>query len=118
MDAERTLSLINEHSVPIIGLVKNMASMTCPHCEQRIDMFAQSARLADAGLSVLGEIPFDLRLSSATYDHPLVLADPRGPVAYQFAKIGHATRQWLTTNAAAGKVRPTDTMRRSCALRA
>jgi ATP-binding protein involved in chromosome partitioning len=95
MDAERTLALINEHAVPVIGVVKNMASMNCPHCDKPIDMFARSARLADAGLPVLGEIPFDLRLSSATYEHPLVLADPRGPVAYEFAKIAHATRRWL-----------------------
>jgi ATP-binding protein involved in chromosome partitioning len=100
MDAERTLSLIDEHAVPIIGLVKNMASMTCPHCGQPIDMFSQSARLANAGIPVLGEIPFDLRLSSANYEHPLVLADPRGPVAYEFAKIAHATRRWLDENVA------------------
>lgn len=110
MDAERTLSLIEEHSVPIIGLVKNMASMTCPDCDERIDMFAESPRLTDAGLPVLGEIPFDLRLSASDYEHPLVLADPRGPVAYQFAKIGHATRTWLTTNEAANTVRGAHTM--------
>lgn len=95
MDAERTLALINEHAVPIIGLVKNMCSMTCPHCDQRIDMFAGSARLTDAGLRVLGEIPFDLRFSSANPGRPLVLDDPRGPIALQFAKIAHAARRWL-----------------------
>jgi ATP-binding protein involved in chromosome partitioning len=97
MDAERTLTLVNEHAVPIIGLVKNMSSMTCPHCDQRIDMFAGSARLTDAGLRILGEIPFDLRFSSTSPGHPLVLADPRGPIALQFAKIAHATRRWLAS---------------------
>jgi hypothetical protein len=26
---------------------------------------------------------------------PLVLADPRGPIAYEFARIGSVVRRWL-----------------------
>ena len=110
MDAERTLALIDEHGVPIIGLVKNMSSMTCPHCDKRIDMFAESARLTDAGLRVLGEIPFDLRFSSANPGHPLVLGDPSGPIALQFARIAQATRKWLTTFEAEAISRASNTM--------
>ncbi len=96
MDAERTLTLLTEHDVPVIGLVQNMASMTCPHCEQEIDMFGQSSRLAEAGLPVLGRIPFDVRLSvTADQGLPLVLGDPRGPIAFEFARIGNAVRRWL-----------------------
>jgi ATP-binding protein involved in chromosome partitioning len=96
MDAERTLALLTDHDVPVIGVVQNMASMTCPHCEQEIDMFAQSSRLADAGVPVLGRIPFDVRLSvTADRGRPLVLGDPRGPIAYEFARIGSAVRRWL-----------------------
>lgn len=98
MDAERTLVLMAEHGLPAIGVVKNMASMACPHCAQRIDMFASSGRLDAAGVAVLGEVPFDVRLSSAAdAGLPLVLADPRGPVAYEFAKIAAVTRRWLRT---------------------
>jgi len=100
MDAERTLALLTEHGVPVIGLVKNMASMTCPHCQREIDMFAASTRLSDAGVRVIGEIPFDVRLS-VTADHglPLVLGDPRGPISYEFARIGRATTRWLEERA-------------------
>ncbi|MCH7718340.1 MAG: P-loop NTPase [Chloroflexi bacterium] len=96
MDAERTLALLTEHEVPVIGMVENMASLTCPHCQQEIDMFAQSTRLADAGVRVLGRIPFDVQLSvAADRGRPLVLADPRGPIAYEFARIGSVVRRWL-----------------------
>ena len=96
MDAERTLSLLQERSVPVIGLVKNMASLTCPHCAQNIDMFAGSRRLEDAGVRTLAEIPFDVSVSTAVdRGMPIVLADPAGPLAYQFAKIGALTRSWL-----------------------
>lgn len=96
MDAERTLTLLTERGVPVIGVVQNMASLTCPHCAQAIDLFAQSRRLADAGLRSLGSIPFDVQLSAASdRGRPLVLGDPRGPIAYEFARIGNAVRRWL-----------------------
>jgi ATP-binding protein involved in chromosome partitioning len=96
MDAARTLGLLEQHGVPVVGLVQNMASLTCPHCEQPIDLFAQSPRLEEAGVRILGRIPFDTRLSvTADKGVPLVLGDPRGPIASEFARIGSAVRRWL-----------------------
>jgi ATP-binding protein involved in chromosome partitioning len=96
MDAERTLSHLREHNVPVIGMVQNMASLTCPHCTEHIDLYGESSRLADAGVRVLGRIPFDTRLSvTADRGLPLVLGDPRGPVAFEFARIGSSVRRWL-----------------------
>ena len=100
MDAERTLALLAEHDLPVIGIVYNMASLTCPHCAQEIDMFQQSTRLA--AIDVLGRIPFDVRLSvTADQGLPLVLGDPRGEIALEFARIGHAVRRWLHAPAGA-----------------
>jgi len=96
MDAERTLALLTEHGVPVIGLVQNMASMTCPHCAREIDMYAESARLREAGVPIIGRIAFDVQLSKAAdRGRPLVLGDPRGPIAYEFARIGATVRRWL-----------------------
>jgi ATP-binding protein involved in chromosome partitioning len=96
MDAERTLSHLRQHGVPVIGMVQNMASLTCPHCDEAIDLYGKSKRLEDAGVRVLGRIPFDTRLSvTADTGLPLVLGDPRGPIAYEFARIGGAVRRWL-----------------------
>ncbi|MGE0543291.1 MAG: P-loop NTPase [Dehalococcoidia bacterium] len=98
MDAERTLTYLHDHGVPVIGLVQNMAALTCPHCDREIDMFATSTRLTDAGIPILGRIPFDTRLSvTADRGRPLVLGDPRGPIAFEFAKIGAIVRRWIQT---------------------
>ena len=110
MDAERTLTLLREHGVPVLGMVQNMASLTCPHCDQPIDMYRLSPRLVEAGVPVLGRIPFDVRLSvTADEGRPLVLGDPRGPIAREFALIGHAIRRWLSDRdrlAGAGATEP------------
>jgi ATP-binding protein involved in chromosome partitioning len=96
MDAERTLTMLTEHDVPVIGAVENMASMTCPHCEKNIDLFERSGRLADAGVPIVGRLPFDVSLSvRADRGLPLVLADPRGPIAYEFARIAMVVRRGL-----------------------
>ena len=100
MDAERTLGLLRRHGVPVIGMVQNMASLTCPHCEREIDMFEYSRRMEDAGVPVLARIPFDVRLSTAAdRGQPLVLGDPRGPIALEFAKVGFAVRSHLLEQA-------------------
>jgi ATP-binding protein involved in chromosome partitioning len=96
MDAERTLALLEQHDVPVIGVVLNMASLSCPHCAEEIDLFAESGRLTDAGLRVLGRIPFDTQLSAAAdRGRPLVLGDPTGPIALEFARIGSLVWRWL-----------------------
>src|SRR5262245_23443127 len=102
MDAERTLALLRRHGVPVIGLIQNMAGLTCPHCDREIDLFAHSTRLADDGLAVLGRIPFDVSLSrAADRGMPLVLADGRGEIAREFARIALAVRRWLASPARA-----------------
>ena len=96
MDAERTFSLLREQGVMVIGMVQNMSSLTCPHCDREIDLFGRSARLEEAGVGVLGRIPFDVRLSvNADQGLPLVLGDPTGPISYEFARIGARVRGWL-----------------------
>jgi ATP-binding protein involved in chromosome partitioning len=96
MDAERTFALLREQGVMVIGMVQNMSSLTCPHCDREIDLFGHSARLEEAGIGVLGRIPFDVRLSvNADQGLPLVLGDPTGPISYEFARIGARVRAWL-----------------------
>jgi ATP-binding protein involved in chromosome partitioning len=96
MDAERTVTLLREHGVPIIGAIENMAFLQCPHCAEAIDLFPKSSRLARAGLDRIGRLPFDLTLSaSADTGEPMVLAKSPGHVAREFAAIAVKVERWL-----------------------
>lgn len=107
MDAERTLTLLVQQRIPVIGMVQNMASLVCPHCAQAVDLFARSRRLLEAGVPILGRVPFDVSLSvAADRGQPLVLTDSRGPVAREFAAVGLAVRRWLTERGAPPLIPP------------
>lgn len=98
MDTERTLRLLRENQVPVIGVVQNMASLVCPHCQQKLDLFGASTRLTDQGVRVLQEIPFDPRLAvDSDHGDSLVLADPTGPIAAGFARLAFAVRTGCST---------------------
>lgn len=96
MDAGRTVSLLRESGIPVIGMVQNMAYLPCPHCDETIDLFSGSQRLEQAGVAVLGRIPFDTRLSEgADRGTPLVLGDERRSISREFVRIAAQTRTWL-----------------------
>lgn len=52
---------------PLLGLVENMAWVTCPKCGERIEPFgrAKAEELAQKlGVSVIGSLPLDERLTA------------------------------------------------------
>src|SRR5579863_1046955 len=39
-DARKAVRMFEQVKVPILGIVENMSYLTCPHCEERIDVFS------------------------------------------------------------------------------
>ena len=39
LDARKMISFSRDSNVPIVGVIENMSTMTCPHCEKEIDVF-------------------------------------------------------------------------------
>lgn len=97
MDAGRTVTLLQQVGVPVVGLVQNMAWLTCPHCDEVIELYRHSSRLEDLGIPVLARIPFDIALSSgADRGVPLVLNDRTRIVSREFAGLGRHVLDSLT----------------------
>jgi ATP-binding protein involved in chromosome partitioning len=61
-DARKAVRMFREVKVPILGMVENMSYLTCPHCDERIDVFSTGGgrRTAEAmGIIFLGALPLD-----------------------------------------------------------
>ncbi|MFQ5449013.1 MAG: P-loop NTPase [Nitrospinaceae bacterium] len=69
--------------VNIIGLIENMASYVCPHCEQEGKLFEGQDILEFAkrkGIPFIGKIPFDTRMPRQTDSGSLFYADHKDSV--------------------------------------
>ena len=68
IDARRAVDLFNKMSVPVLGIIENMATYACPHCGETSYPFGSGG--AEAAAAEMG-VPFLGRL-------PLSIGDPRG----------------------------------------
>jgi ATP-binding protein involved in chromosome partitioning len=69
IDAARAIDLFGKTSVPVIGIVENMAGYTCPHCGEVSDPFGSGGAEASAtrlGLPFLGRLPLSISLREAS----------------------------------------------------
>ena len=66
LDGGRSLDLFNEHGVPVLGLIHNMAYLDCPHCGERIDLATRTGDgWALADLAPIAEFPFEAGTATA-----------------------------------------------------
>ena len=69
IDATRAIDLFGKTSVPVLGIVENMAGYQCPHCGETSDPFGQGGAEASAerlGVPFLGRLPLSLSLREAS----------------------------------------------------
>ena len=82
-DALRGAKMFEKVSVPVLGIVENMAYFHCPHCGERTDVFSSGGgqRLAlELGIPLLGSIPLQARVQELCESGvPVVLAEPDTP---------------------------------------
>jgi ATP-binding protein involved in chromosome partitioning len=68
VDVKKCVTFCRQLNLPVLGVIENMSGFVCPHCNQRIDVFAgdggqEIAR--DFKVSLLGKIPMDPALAHA-----------------------------------------------------
>lgn len=85
MDSLKAVRFCQERKLPLLGVVENMAGITCPHCHGEFHLFPReplARRLAEMGVASLAQIPLDPELARASDEGmPDVLARPDGAVA-------------------------------------
>ncbi|MGV8865056.1 MAG: P-loop NTPase [Pseudomonas sp.] len=91
MDSMKAVRFCQERKMPVLGVVENMAGITCPHCHGEFHLFPREAlaqRLEEAGVESLTCIPLDPELARGSdVGVPDVLARPGGAVAVAFQPV-------------------------------
>jgi ATP-binding protein involved in chromosome partitioning len=102
IDAARAIDLFNQSTVPIIGMIENMAGYVCPKCGDVSEPFGHGgaeAAASEMGLPFLGRIPLDIAIRLASDDgNPPAAGD--GPVAASFTAIARRVSNWLNNQGA------------------
>ncbi|MBI4389625.1 MAG: Mrp/NBP35 family ATP-binding protein [Nitrospinae bacterium] len=99
LDARKMISFARDSNVPIVGIIENMSTLTCPHCHKEVDVFKKGGgeRLAqELVLPYLGKIPLDgeITLQSDSGD-PVVLSRPDSEAAKAFMKLAENCHKFL-----------------------
>ncbi|MCF8033222.1 MAG: Mrp/NBP35 family ATP-binding protein [Desulfarculaceae bacterium] len=74
-DLRKSLDFCVQVELPILGLVENMAGLTCPHCGGEIDLLGHGGGAATAqrfSLEVLGSLPWDPKMRAAADSGKLI----------------------------------------------
>lgn len=91
LDARKGLNMFNKVSVPVLGVIENMAVYHCPNCGHEAHIFGEDGgkRLAEeTGVPVLGSMPLDLNIRlQADSGQPTMVADPDGRVAQLYRSM-------------------------------
>ena len=89
IDATRAIDLFGKTSVPVLGVIENMAGYQCPHCGETSDPFGQGGAEASAAklrVPFLGRLPLSTSLREASdAGRPPAAGD--GPAAEAFAAM-------------------------------
>lgn len=98
IDARRAIDLFGKTSVPVLGIIENMAGYQCPHCGQTSDPFGSGgaeAAAAEMGVPFLGRLPLSASLrAESDAGRPPAAGD--GPAAATFRQLAEAVLAQLT----------------------
>ncbi len=113
-DVVRAKQMFDKVHIPVLGIVENMSTFVCPHCEKATAIFHHGGgrRAAEMfGIAFLGEIPLVLSVrEGGDAGRPVVVASPSSPEAQAFlamakniaGRVSAATAHTPAVAAAAG----------------
>jgi ATP-binding protein involved in chromosome partitioning len=91
LDASKALMMFKKLNVPVLGIVENMSTFSCPHCGNPTDLFGHGGAQAAAAryaVPFLGEIPLHLRIrEGGDSGRPIVVDAPDSPEGQAFMQV-------------------------------
>ncbi len=99
LDAKKAIGLFKTVETPILGVIENMSSFICPHCQGETPIFGHGGVKAAAlrmDLPFLGEIPIDLEIRlGSDQGTPLVIGHPESPQSKVFMDMAASLKAQL-----------------------
>ena len=89
LDARKAIDMFGTLKTPILGLIENMSSFTCPNCGHESHIFGQGGVAAEAqkmGVPLLASLPIDLDTRLAG-DGGTPIAATNSPAAMAYARL-------------------------------
>src|SRR6266567_6000713 len=103
IDARKGLKMFEKVSVPIVGIVENMAVHICSKCGHAEHIFGEGGAqrmCRDYKVPFLGSLPLDIRIrENADSGRPTVVADPDGAIAQIYKEIARKTAVFVAQKA-------------------
>ena len=94
LDARKGIEMFAKVSVPVLGIIENMATHVCSNCGHEEAIFGSDggARIAEEyGVAVLARLPLDRNIRERTdAGTPVVLADPESAAAGAYRQAADA----------------------------
>jgi ATP-binding protein involved in chromosome partitioning len=91
LDARKGYKMFEKVNVHVLGVVENMSTFICPHCNEETALFGEGGGADMAtkyDLPLLGQLPLNASIRlRADEGKPSVVADPGGPPALEFTNI-------------------------------
>jgi ATP-binding protein involved in chromosome partitioning len=91
LDARKGLTMFEKVSVPILGVLENMAVYCCPNCGHTEHIFGADGgkrMAAEYGVDYLGALPLNLSIrAQADAGCPTVVAEPDGEIAALYKAV-------------------------------
>ena len=91
LDAVKGIEMFKKVSVPVLGIVENMATHICSNCNHQENIFGVGGgqKIAEKyGLSMLGSLPLDIRIREDLDDGiPTLVKSPDGEIALAYREM-------------------------------
>nr|CAG4644977.1 EOG090X0A5B [Leptodora kindtii] len=91
IDARKGALMFKKVGIPVLGVVNNMSSYSCPNCGHHSHIFGQSGgqKLSqEIGVDVIGDIPFDGSIVEASDGgHPAVMSSSNPSIVRAYTSL-------------------------------
>jgi ATP-binding protein involved in chromosome partitioning len=90
-DVRKSINLVQNTKIPVIGIIENMSGFICPHCQEEVPIFGKGngEKMAEKmNVPFLGKLPLNVETSvSSDIGTPVVIKEPESDISVKISKI-------------------------------